>query len=421
MPRPRLPTPPIVTSLDRDAVVFDGDRELRQQLKSSRELSLFWKEIQAAGPPPDRRIELLKRSIRLTPGIAPRLFACLEHCGRVLGLKAPIDVFCQQDPHRNAFVAPSRDGRILMIFTSALLDTLNDGELCSIIGHELGHVIFDHHALRPLMAFSSDERLAPVDAMRLYAWLRYAELTADRVGLLCCDDFDTAISAEFKMASGLSNPQFFGNLREATRQYTLWNDDDFETLEEDWFSTHPYSPLRIRALDLFQQSRTFARLRGRGGQGGLSDPEMERQVASVVDLMNPSVLHERRTGRREVREFLVYGGVEIAMADERMSRSELRAIQRLVGEGNVAESIDEARAMSEEERGDILLELQRVLRVQLSLTRRRKLIEDLTAIAWADRRIHDQERESLYWLAQGLQVDSVFVDEALARPDRGLD
>ncbi|RYE94861.1 MAG: hypothetical protein EOO75_00840 [Myxococcales bacterium] len=421
MARPRLAPTQIVSTLDQAAIIFDGDRELRQQLRGSRELSRFWREIQAAGPPPDRRVDLLKRSIRLTPGIAPRLFDCLKHCSQVLGLEAPIDVFCQQDPHRNAFVAPSRDGHILMIFTSALLDTLDDGELCSIIGHELGHVIFDHHALRPLMAFSGDDRLAPVDAMRLYAWLRYAELTADRVGLLCCDDFDTAISAEFKMASGLSNPRFFGNLREATRQYTLLQGDEFEMLEEDWFSTHPYSPLRIRALDLFQQSRTFKKMRGQSGAGGLSDREMERQVASVVDLMNPTVLSERTTGRRETREFLVYGGVEVAMADERISRSELRAIERLVGKGSVAEHIDEARAMSEDERGDVLLELQKVLRVKLSLSRRRKLIEDLTAIAWADRRIHDQEREALYWLAQGLQVDSVFVDEALARPDGALD
>lgn len=144
-----------------------------------------------------------------------------------------------------------------MCLASAALESLDDGELCSVISHELGHVIFDHHAMRPLLMYQEDERLAPIDAMRLFAWMRYAELTADRVGLLCCDDFDTAISAEFKTASGLSDPKFLGNIRDATKQYTSLS-ADLESSEEDWFSTHPYSPLRIRALDLFQQSKTSA-------------------------------------------------------------------------------------------------------------------------------------------------------------------
>lgn len=420
MARQRLPRPRFETSLDHQAVIFEGDHELRRQLTQSRDLGPFWREIDEQGPPPDKRIELLKRSIRLTPGIAPRLFACIEHCRKVLGLAAPIDVFCQQDAIHNAFVIPSRDGRITLGFTSSALEALDDGELCSIIGHEIGHVLFDHHALRPLIRFQEDERLAPIDAMRLYAWMRYAELTADRVGLLCCDDFDTAVSAEFKIASGLSDPRFLNSIKDATKQYTSLTSGELETSEEDWFSTHPYSPLRIRALDLFQQSKTFRKLRG-GRGGALDDREMEQQVAAVIDLMNPSVLSERTTCRRESREFLVYGGVEVALADERMSRSERRAIERLVGEGKLLDSLDDACAMGEDERGEKLLGLQRLLRVHLSLSRRKKLIEDLSAIAWADRKLHVQEREALYWLAAGLGVESIFVDEALARPDHAID
>jgi uncharacterized tellurite resistance protein B-like protein len=237
---------------------------------------------------------------------------------------------------------------------------------------------------------------------------------------MCCDDFDTAISAEFKMVSGLRDPRFLGNLRDTTEQYTSLTAEELESSEEDWFSTHPYSPLRIRALDLFHQSKTFRKLRGRG-EGKLSEAELERQVASLLDLMNPSALNDRVSCRKESREFLVYGGVEVALADERMSRRELSALKNLVGDGKVLDSIDEARAMNEDERGEKLLELQRTLRVHLSLTRRRKLIEDLAAIAWADNRLHDQERESLYWLAGGLGVQATFVDEALARPEGAID
>lgn len=416
MPRKLPPRLSIETTLDKEIIIFEGDRQLREQLQKSRNLSTFWREISQMEPPPDKRIDLLKRSIRLTPGLAPGLFQCIDHCRSVLGLKIPIDAFCQQDAVSNAFVIPSRDGRITMCFTSAALEALTDGELCSVIGHELGHIIFKHHELRPLLLFREDERFAPIDAMRLYAWLRYAELTADRVGLLCCDDFDTAISAEFKLVSGLSNPRFLGNVRDTIKQYTSLTEQELESSEEDWFATHPYSPLRIRALDLFHQSQTFRKLRGRTGKG-LSEKELEQQITSLLDLMNPSVLNEQINCRKEIREFLVYGGVEVALSDERFSRQELKALQQLVGEGKVLDSIDEARAMSEEDRGEKLIELQQTLRVHLPLIRRKKLIEDLIAIAWADQRIHTQERESLYWLAGGLEIESIFVDEALARPN----
>lgn len=420
MPRKLPQPPPVETTLNKKVIVFEGDSELRELLVQSRDLGAFWREIAAMGPPPDKRIDLLKRSIRLTPGLAPRLFACIDHCRQVLGIKIPIDAFCQQDAASNAFVIPSRDNRITLCFTSAALEALDDGELCSVIGHELGHVLFDHHALRPLLLFQEDERLAPIDAMRLYAWMRYAELTADRVGLLCCDDFDTAISAEFKMVSGLSDPRFLGNVRDATKQYTSLTEKDLESSEDDWFATHPYSPLRIRALDLFQQSRTFGKLRGKGG-GSLGEKDLERQVEALLDLMNPSVLNERTSCRREAREFLVYGGVEVALADSKLSRRELKALRQMVGEGKILDSIDEARAMGEDERGEKLLDLQRTLRLHLPLIRRKKLIEDLAVIAWADRRVHAQEREALYWLAGGLGVEAMFVDETLARPEESVD
>ncbi|MDW8248221.1 MAG: TerB family tellurite resistance protein, partial [Myxococcales bacterium] len=172
--------------------------------------------------------------------------------------------------------------------------------------------------------------------------------------------------------------------------------------------------------DLFHQSRTFGKLRGRGG-GTIGEKELERQVESLLDLMNPSVLNERTSCRREIREFLVYGGIEIAMADSQISRRELNALKRMVGDGKILETIDEVRAMGEEERGEKLVELQSTLRVHLSLIRRRKLIEDLTAIAWADHRVLPTERESLYWLAGGLGIEAIFVDEALARPERSVD
>lgn len=77
----------------------------------------------------------------------------------------------------------------------------------------------------------------------------------------------------------------------------------------------------------------------------------------------------------------------------------------MIGEGNIIDTIEEAGNPAEQQRGEHLIELQRVLRVHLPLVRRKKLIEDLSAVAWADNEIHAEERESLYWLAGGLEID----------------
>jgi uncharacterized tellurite resistance protein B-like protein len=418
--RQHTPQPKIETTLALDKIVFDGDRDLRAELLKSRELAKFWKHIEASGPSPDGRLGLLKTSIRLTPGITPTLFKAIDHCRKVLGMTAPVDVFCTQSAESNAFVIPPRGGRITMGITNLALQTLTDSELVSVVGHEFGHVLFDHFALRPLLQFENHEELAPVDAMRLYAWMRYAELTADRVGLLCCDDYDTAVSMQFKMISGLSEPRVLGDIKEAAAQYASLTAEAMERDANDWFSTHPYSPMRLRTLELFHKSRTFGTLRGRPG-GSLSEKDLEAEVMAVMDLMNPSFLSKKTTCRRESRELLAYGGVAVAAADEKIDRSEIKAIKRLVGEGKLVDKIDELAEMPAEQRTEKIIELTNMLRAHLPLVRRKKLVEDLCAIAMADKQIMQSEANELYALCGALGVDVMFVDETLSRPATALD
>ena len=40
--------------------------------------------------------------------------------------------------------------------------------------------------------------------MKLYAWNRNAEISADRAGLLCCQDFEAVGRTFFKLSSGVT-------------------------------------------------------------------------------------------------------------------------------------------------------------------------------------------------------------------------
>lgn len=415
--------PRLGTRISLASVIFDGDRDLRAEIEQSREVarllsSVDGEAVQRAAT--ERRAALLRNGMRLTPALAPRVYRAVDRCRDVLGLEAPVEIFCEQEAQANAYVLPPREPRLTIALSSAALEMLDQAELCAVIGHELGHVLLGHFDLRPLAALTEDERLPPIAAMRFFAWMRYAELSADRVGLLCCDSFDTAISAHFKMVSGLSDPRLLGDIRETATQYASLRAEAIEQDPRDWFATHPYSPLRIKSLDLFRHSKTYHRLLGREG-GTLGDRELEAEVAQVVSLMNPAGLHEKGTFRREVRELLACGGIAVALADKRLQRSELEAVRRLVGDGRLLDEIDELTSMSERKRAERIASLAGVLSVQLSPIRRRKIVEDLSAIALSDKAVTETERETLYEIAAQLGVDAMFVDECLCRPDRALD
>lgn len=415
---------PIRCTLDTAAVIFDGDRILRRQIQDSRRIAraqraqeaMLADEPGAKDAKDNGRSELLKRAVRLTRTLTPSVWKCLDRCQEKLGVDAELEIFCEPDSIGNAAVIKPRDGRITMSVTSGALELLDDDELTSVFGHELGHAIFGHHELRPLMDFPSAEDLAPIDSMRIYAWMRYAELSADRVGLIACGDLDAAVRAEFKLSSGLGQPRYLKNTREAVTQLAALAEEDIERCEDDWFSTHPYSPLRLRAIDLFARSTTYAKLSG-AGEGSVSERDMEREVASIMELMNPTCLSERLASGAEIRELLVLAGVAVAMADAKVKKSEVETLDRLAKGLDVkaAFAADPAKAEAR------LRELAARLKVMLPLLRRQKIVEDLVSIALADGSVAPEEHETLGAIAELLDVDTFFVDDCLQRPEFALD
>ena len=415
----------INTTLDLDRVVFDGDARLRSVLTKLQRMA---EEPHPDGAeldpsflpaPPDQRGQLLKNAIRLTPGLAPVVWSAIEHCKKFLGIDAPIEAYVEPNPLPNAFVLAPDRGRIVLGFGSGAVELLDEGELISVIGHELGHVIFEHHSLMPLGNMTHDERLSPADAMRFYAWMRYAELTADRVGLLCCDDFDTWVRAEFKLSSGLSD-RHLGDVIDTAAQYTAIAKEKLEESELDWFSTHPYSPLRVRALDLFRKSTTFERLRGRRG-GTITEADLEQEIKTIMDLMNPSCLDERAPNKEVVREFMALAGLTVAMADRRLDDLEMKALARFVGQDRLTPMLDDELKKSGKSRKRRMRELAETIRTHLSHLRRRKIVEDLCAIALADNQIAEREVGVLYQMAELIDVDPMEVENALGRAEEPLD
>jgi uncharacterized tellurite resistance protein B-like protein len=420
--KPEMPE----TSLDLDQIVFDGDRDLRAALLADKRFVRILLAHDDESPALSARRQLLLSALKLGPGIALDTYAALEEVRRVLVCRRR-----SRSASRARTSMPSlcrRNGVIVVGLTSEALRA-STRRKCASYWVTNRTVLFDHLRMAPDRLFS-DERLAPVHVARLCAWLRYAELTADRVGLLCADDF-AAVRAFFKLTSGLSAA--LSATRRRLRASSQSSRPSRWSTEQDWFSTHPYSPLRVKALDLFARSETVHRLRGRSsgearfhrllGKSGkpLPEADLEREVARIMKLMDPSFLGDDGDAKSATREFLALAGLAVARADGKVDASEERALKKIVGKRGVLADATGLRELSGEAQVERLRQLGRELSLSLTPVRRRKLIEDLVAVALADRKLAKQEIEVLRAAAELLGVEQRFIAESLARAARPLD
>jgi uncharacterized tellurite resistance protein B-like protein len=419
--------------LDVDRLIFDGDRDMREALLSDKRFVKVLVAQSATTNALAARRQLLLSALRLTPDMAPEPHAALSHATSVLGIDAPVELYCVSESAINAFVVPPRPGGVVLLgLTSEALERFDPGELAFVLGHELGHALFGHFHFSPDVLIG-DDSIAPIHVARLCAWMRYAELSADRIGLLCCDDFDTAVRAFFKLTSGLSNNKYLRHAAQCAEQFAAVTAEKMESSEGDWFSTHPYSPLRIKALDLFSRSETyhsllgrrgsdarFHRLLGKSGQA-LTEAELEREIAGIMQLMDPSFLRNDKPSNALVREFLALAGVEVALADGTIQRGEKKMLGKLVGRRGLLEDAAAVLELSPEEHARRMSELADALLIELSPVRRQKLVEDLVAIALADRELLQAELDAVAHAASLLGVSAEFVISAVNRASAELD
>ena len=414
--------------LDLDRVIFEGDRDLQQALTRDKRFAriLVARDADAASMSARRR--LLLNALRLSPSMAKEPFAALADVNQTLGLEGPLELYCVSESRINAFVVPPRqaDGVLLVGFTSEALERLDPAELRFVLGHELGHVLFGHFNLS-VSDLVGDEEVAPIQLVRLCAWMRYAELSADRVGLLCCDDFDAAVRAFFKLTSGLSQPAYLNHAREHAEQLAAVASDEIESSEADWLSTHPYSPLRVKALDLFARSDAFHGIMGRSpaearfhrflGKSGvlLAKAELEREVGSLMRMMDPSFLSDELDVAVATRELLALAGMAIALADGQVTRGEREALGSLVGKRGVVDSAADLLALSPEDHDARMASLAQSLSSHLSPLGRKRLVEDLIVVALADRHLARAELDVAMKVAARLGVSPEDVERTVGR------
>lgn len=151
-------------------------------------------------------VENQGEGINITEESLPQMYQLLVDCCNVLGIeKIPAystDWF--YGPYH--FSNGETNRRIVMMSGSA--DLFTDEEMSFILGHELGHMACGHKPYHMLletfyMPFINDAAFkawATIIKLPLLEWYRNSDFSADRVGLLCCQDINVALSTLIKKA-----------------------------------------------------------------------------------------------------------------------------------------------------------------------------------------------------------------------------
>jgi Zn-dependent protease with chaperone function len=230
--------------------------------------------------------ELLGRSVKVGPKQFPRVHALANEAADTLGIKHPT-VYIVNSPVMNAATFGTNENSVIMVH-SALVDHFSDEELLSVIGHECGHIHNSHvvyltalHYLRFMAGAVFRALMAPAE-VALMGWLRRAEITCDRAGLLCCRDLDVATRALTKLALG------------SAKLYDQLNMDAFmdqyEEIQEglgrysEIRASHPMLPKRVISLKHFADSALYRRHVGLGGDG-LSMEEVDEKVHEIIKVV----------------------------------------------------------------------------------------------------------------------------------------
>lgn len=151
-------------------------------------------------------VENQGEGINITPDSLPQMYRQLENCCDTLGI-TDVPAYSTDwfyGPYHSSNGETHR--RIVMMSGSA--DLFNDAEMTFVLGHELGHMACGHKPYHMLlesfyMPFMDDPTFkawATIVKMPLLEWYRISDYTADRVGLLCCQDINAALSTMVKKA-----------------------------------------------------------------------------------------------------------------------------------------------------------------------------------------------------------------------------
>jgi len=235
----------------------------------------------------ERGVRLLfqANAVRVGPAQFPRVHSAFTEVCATMDWEPRPDLFISQTPLVNAG-AYGMD-RPFIVLNSGALALLDDEELRTILGHELGHVISGHALYRTILVillefgfrnlpFLAGIALLPIQ-IALLEWYRKSELSSDRAGLLASQDPVASMRMFMKLAGGgkIEEMNLDAFLVQA-KEYEQGGDamDTVYKVLNTLGATHPFHTLRAAELQRWVEGGEYDRiLRGEYPRRGTADEQ----------------------------------------------------------------------------------------------------------------------------------------------------
>lgn len=218
-------------------------------------------------------LENIGSSVLVSERQLPDLHQRLQEACHILDIETP-QLYVRQHPTPNAYTLAMRGKQPFIVVHTSLLELLAPAEIQAVLAHELGHLKCEHGVyltIANLLVLAAGQfspwggLIAQNLQMQLMAWVRCAEFTCDRAGLLVTQNANVMASVLMKLAGG--SPTLAAQLNvdafiDQARSYDRM-DHEFATLLKAVRIaelTHPLPVLRAREIDRWADSPTYQAL-----------------------------------------------------------------------------------------------------------------------------------------------------------------
>ena len=208
---------------------------------------------------------LLRQAIKASPQTTSGMVNLISESKRRLQVE-PVEIYIASNRSLNAYTFGMSTPKAIVLHDS-LFRVMDRDEVQFILGHEMGHVGLGHTWLNSLIGGMAGIP-APYAASYLLViifrwWNRACEYSADRAGLLACNQPGKAITALIKLESGgrISSQ----DLERAFQKIEAEDDDPISSLVE-LTATHPMIINRIEQIQKYASSHEYQQTQAKMNQ-----------------------------------------------------------------------------------------------------------------------------------------------------------
>lgn len=244
-----------------------------------------------------QRAERLQDGVYAGPTVSPHVYKAVLHAARTLHVAVPPAILAGIGMKSQGCFGTN--GRAFLYLSTFSFDPADDTERLYMAGRLCGYIAARLVTANTLYALIADNNagiraiarqgigsvldvvLAPLSLgvrIALSRWQRASEISADRAGLVVCQDADVAAMSLMRQTLG-RHP---GIDKETYLDQQRRHSDASPGRWTELLAGAPWIHKRIRAMELFARSEIFAEVTGQTVEDPLSTDELNQQTSQIL-------------------------------------------------------------------------------------------------------------------------------------------